>query len=92
MACCDPESLSGEADCVRVFLASKLETAQKVESFLDEHKVDYAVRVEPYRDGVLSFFFGEYMGAMFYVEEARAAEVRHLLRNGGFRKGVLKEG
>jgi hypothetical protein len=84
MAEIDAEDLS---DPERIYTASTLRLAKRVEEWLTMAGVDYAVKVEPFGRGLL---FGTVrMGATFYVPSAQASYCREQLTAGGLGGGVV---
>ena len=85
MARIEPDDLP---DAERVFLAGSLRVAQRIEEWLTNAGVDYAVQVEPLGR---SLFFGSVrMGAAFYVNAGQAAYCRQQLIMAGFDGGVVE--
>ena len=73
---------SPEDELELVYIAARLEEAQAVEELLETAEVDYEVRVEQYKSGVL--FASVRAGAFFYVLRAAAAGCREMLRQRGY--------
>jgi hypothetical protein len=78
----------GDQEVALIYIAKKLREALRLEGFLTEAGIDYAVEPDKYRGGVI--FTSERIGAFFYVfpdavEAARAVMDRH-----GFRMHVEK--
>jgi len=85
MAHIEPEALD---DPERVYIASTLQMALRIEEWLTMAGVDYAVQVEPYGRSLL---FGTLrMGAAFYVRSGQAAYCRERLMAAGFEGGVVE--
>jgi hypothetical protein len=66
-----------------IYIAGKLEEAKAVEALLEENDIDYEVRVEQYRAGMI--FASVRAGAFFYVPEDEAVRSRRLLTERGYR-------
>jgi hypothetical protein len=79
-----PEEFKGK-DTKRIYLASALEEAQKVEDVLDSNNIDYFVEMESFVTG-----FGVLVneGAAFYVLAEKAPWAIESLNNGGLKRGV----
>ncbi len=71
-----------ESDAELIYIAAKLEEALKIEEILKQYAIDYEVRVEQYRSGVL--FASVRAGAFFYVPPDAAARSRELLSGLGY--------
>ncbi len=70
----------GDQDVALIYIAKKLREALRLEGYLTEAGIDYAVEPDKYRGGVI--FTSERIGAFFYVlpdavEAARAVMDRH---------------
>ena len=78
-----------DKELCRIYLARKFKEAQMVESLLTNEGITYAVKVEPYLQGLL--FKSEYQGAAFYVITGQAEFCRNCLITGGFKSGVVNE-
>ncbi len=74
---------AGEPELELVYIAGKLDEAQRIEALLAQHDIDYDVRVEQYRGGFL--FVSVRAGAFFYVLPDAAARSRELLSGLGYR-------
>jgi hypothetical protein len=66
-----------------VYIAAKLEEAKTVESILEEAGIEYDVRVENFRSGIL--FASVRAGAFFYVLPEAASGCRAVLTQRGYR-------
>jgi len=71
-----PEDYEGQ-ELELVYIAARLEEAQKVEAILDEQGLDYTIQVEHYRSGVI--FTSLRAGAFFYAAPDEAANCRRAL-------------
>jgi hypothetical protein len=90
----DKEEFSkSERNITRIFIASSLHEALKIEKILTANGIDYAVEIEPFiRTGLFaSLFVSEASGAAFYVSSGQASFCRDLLRNEGFLAGIVEE-
>ena len=76
-----PEPLDDDLELV--FIAAKLEEARTVEAILAESAIEYEVRVEQYKSGVV--FASVRAGAFFYVLPEAALACREVLRQRGYR-------
>jgi hypothetical protein len=85
MARVEPENIR---DPERIFVASSLRLALRVEEWLTTAGVDYAVEVESIGRSLL--FRTERMGAVFYVNAGQASYCREQLTAAGFGRGVVK--
>jgi hypothetical protein len=85
MARIEPEELR---DPERIYIASTLRVAQRVEEWLTTAGVDYAVQVEPFARSLL--FSSLRMGAAFYVAAGQAAYCREQLTAAGLGGGVVE--
>jgi hypothetical protein len=72
-----------EDDLELVFIAAKLQEARTVEAILEESAIEYEVRVEQYKSGVV--FASVRAGAFFYVLPEAAPACREVLRQRGYR-------
>ncbi|MBM4296824.1 MAG: hypothetical protein FJ143_03700 [Deltaproteobacteria bacterium] len=81
------EDFQGE-ETARIYLATSLSEAESVEAVLNQHVIDYAVEVEPYRGSML-VWFTEHKGAAFYVRDSQADFCAELLRSAGLTAGLL---
>ena len=66
-----------------IYIARAVDEAQKIEAILDERQVDYAIRVEQFRTGVI--FASVRAGAFFYVLPELAPSCRAALTQLGYR-------
>jgi len=78
----DPRELE-DRELELIYVAGKLEEAQGLERALDEAGIDYVIRVEQYRAGVI--FASVRAGAFFYVLAEAAGACRDILRGLGYR-------
>ncbi len=77
-------------DPERIFLATSLRIARRVEHWLTTAGVDYAVQVEPFGRSVL--FRTIRNGAAFYVTSGQAAQCRQGLMITELAAGVVEDG
>ena len=77
-------------DPERIFLATSLRIARRVEHWLTTAGVDYAVQVEPFGRSVL--FRSIRNGAAFYVTSGQAAQCRQGLMITELAAGVVEDG
>jgi hypothetical protein len=66
-----------------IYIAKKLTEALRLEGFLTERGVDYAVEPDKYKGGVI--FSSERIGAFFYVLPDALEAAREVMRSHGFR-------
>ncbi len=86
----DIEDLSrDEKEITRIFIASNLNEAQRVEDILTGHGIEYAVDIEKYVR--LGLFPSEIPGVGFYVLFGQGSFCRDLLRREGFLSGIIEE-
>lgn len=82
-----------EADALpdpeRIYIASSLRVAQRVEEWLTTAGVDYVVQVEAFGRSLL--FSSLRVGAAFYVTSGQAAYCRQQLSAAGLGGGVVEE-
>jgi hypothetical protein len=78
----------GDGEAVEVYIAGRLAEAQLIEELFNRHDLDYAVEVESYLGGTV-FGVSEYAGAAFYVSVERAEFCRRILREAGFKAGLI---
>ena len=78
----DPEEY-GEQELELVYIAGRLEEAQKIEAILDREGIDYTIQVEQYRAGVI--FASVRAGAFFYTLPENAVRCRAALKQLGYR-------
>lgn len=74
---------AAEPDLELIYIAGKLDEAKTIEAVLEEHDIDYEVRVEQYRAGLI--FVSVRAGAFFYVPPDAAARSREILSGLGYR-------
>lgn len=86
MARIKPEDLR---DPERIFVAASLRVARRIEEWLTEAGVDYAVQVEPFGRSIL--FNAARNGAAFYVTSGQADYWREHLTTAGLGGGVVEE-
>ena len=86
----DIEHFSGK-EIERVYLASTVDEAERVEELLDRAAFPYTVDVEKYRRTVAFLFSGMRAGLGFYVTPENAAECKRLLVDSGFKAGIELE-
>lgn len=78
-------------ELLRVYLASSLAEARKVEAALDAADLDYVVEVESFTTrSVLAGFFAR-KGAGFYVLKEQARACVELLGRAGLVKGLVAD-
>ena len=75
-------------ECVRVYIAGRLEEAKRVEQALTDAGIDYFVEIERFERRLLGVVRREYEGAAFYVPLDRSAATRLLLRNARLTSGL----
>ena len=78
----DPEFF-GDRELALVYIAKRLKDALRLEETLTAAGQDYAVETDTYRGGLI--FASERVGAFFYVDPEREAEVRSVMRANRFR-------
>jgi hypothetical protein len=78
----------GDGEAVEVYIAGRLAEAQLIEELFNSRDVDYAVEVESYLAGSV-FGVSEYAGAAFYVSVEQAEFCRGILREAGFKAGLI---
>jgi hypothetical protein len=78
----------GDGEAVEVYIAGRLAEAQLIEELFNGRDVDYAVEVESYLAGSV-FGVSEYAGAAFYVSVQQAEFCRGILREAGFKAGLI---
>jgi hypothetical protein len=76
-------------DPERIFLATSLRMARRVEDWLTSAGVDYVVQVEPFGRSVL--FRTTRNGAAFYVTSGQAAQCRQELMVTDLAAGVVED-
>ena len=72
-----------EAQLDLIYIAAALEEAKKIEALLEQHDIEYEVRVEQYRAGII--FASVRAGAFFYVPPEEGARSRQILSGQGYR-------
>ena len=72
-----------ELELELIYIAGKLDEAKSVEAALEKHDIEYEVRVEQYRAGLI--FASVRAGAFFYVPADEAARSREILSRLGYR-------
>jgi hypothetical protein len=77
----EPEHFGDEELCL-VYVARKLKDALRLEAWLTDAGIDYAVEPDKYKVGTL--FPRERVGAFFYVQPDREADVRDAMQGAGF--------
>jgi hypothetical protein len=80
----------GLTDPERIYLASSLGAARKVEAVLDARGVDYVVQVEEL--GRTALFGTMRHAAGFYVSAGQAEYCREALAEAGLTHGIVDEG
>jgi hypothetical protein len=83
------EDVFGDRPLARIFLAVTVSEARRVEAVLDQHGVDYCVRVEPCGR---TLFGSTRQGAAFFVEDAQADSCEEALVRAGLGAGVVRDG
>jgi hypothetical protein len=78
----------GDGEAVEVYIAGRLAEAQLIEELFNSRDVDYAVEVESYLAGSV-FGVSEYAGAAFYVSVEQAEFCCGILREAGFKAGLI---
>jgi len=81
----------GDEDGTRVYLASSLREAQRVEALLGANEIEYAVAPETFVRNTLVIFPTSYVGAAFYVRSEHGPRSRALLAEGGLARGVVDD-
>lgn len=79
-----------DQEVARIYLAVKFAEAERVESELNKHDIDYAVEVEPYRVSPV-FWVSKHKGAAFYVRVSQADFCSELLRSASLTAGLLEK-
>jgi hypothetical protein len=80
-----------ERELARVYIAGRVNEADRVESALTRQGLDYAVEIEPYLKRVLGIFTSKYSGVAFYVPSGQAAFARSALLAEGLTQGIADE-
>lgn len=78
----------GDRSLARIFLAATVTEARRVEKVLDQHGVDYCVRVEPCGR---TLFGSTRQGAAFFVDDAQADSCVEALERAGLAAGIVRE-
>lgn len=86
----DADDFEGQ-DCVRVYIAGRLQESQQVERTLDDRGIDYFVEVEVFRKMLLGVIPRNYHGAAFYVRAEDADASRQALLEAGLDAGLLDD-
>ena len=84
------EDFDGQ-ELTRVYLAGRVNEAERVEGTLTEHGVNYAVDIEPFVRRVLGVFTSEYRRVAFYVPSGQAASARSLLEAARLTEGLSED-
>ena len=90
MARLNVEDFAG-TELARVYIAGRVSEAERVESALTQHGVDYTVDIEPFLKRILGLFTSEYRGAAFYVSAGQAAFARSALLGAGLTQGIVED-
>jgi hypothetical protein len=77
------DDAANEPELELIYIAGKLDEAQRIEALLTQHDIEYDVRVEQYRAGFI--FVSVRAGAFFYVLPDAAARSREILTRLGYR-------
>ena len=80
----------GDKEIARVYFAATLSEAQRVETELDKHNIDYAIEVESYLASAV-FWLSERKGAAFYVISGQADFCSRMLDEAGLTAGLLEK-
>ena len=86
----DADDFEGQ-DCVRVYIAGRLQESQQVERTLDDRGIDYFVEVEVFRKMLLGVIPRNYHGAAFYVRVDDATASRQALVEARLDAGLLDD-
>ena len=78
----------GDRSLSRIFLAATVTEARRVEKVLDQHGVDYCVRVEPCGQ---TLFGLTRQGAAFFVADAEVISCVEALEQAGLAAGIVRE-
>ena len=73
----------GDRDVELIYIAKRLKEALRLEGFLTDAGIDYAVEPDKYRGGVI--FRSERIGAFFYVLPDAVEAARVVLDRNGFK-------
>ena len=79
----------GEDEVARIYMASRLREAQRVEEVLSAEGVDYYAEVEPFVTYILGLFPSKHNGVAFYVRAAQAEDCKRILIESCLRVGIL---
>lgn len=77
-----------EKELARIYVAARVSEAERVESTLTEHGIDYAVGIESFVMRSLGLFTSDYSGAAFYALSGQAAFARSILAAAGLNSGL----
>jgi len=80
-----------EKELARVYIAGRVSEAERVESVLTQHGIDYTVDIEPFLRRILGVFTSQYSGAAFYVLAGQAAIARSVLIAAGLNQGIADD-
>ena len=80
----------GDKKIARIYFAATLSEAQRVETELSRHNIDYAIEVEPYIASAV-FWMSEHKGAAFYVISGQADYCCRVLDEAGLTTGLLEK-
>jgi len=73
----------GDREVELIYIAKRLKEALRLESFLTEAGIDYAVEPDKYRGGVI--FRSERIGAFFYVLPEALEAARAVMDRTGYK-------
>jgi hypothetical protein len=76
----------GQQDLALVYIAKRLNEAQRLEALLTAAQFDYLVEADTYRGGFI--FVSQRVGAFFYVAPAEEERCREFLRTHRFKPYV----
>jgi len=79
----------GDKELERMYIAGRVNEAERVEGILNEHGIDYAVGIEPF--STRGLFASEYSGAAFYALCGQAAFARNILVAAGLNSGLIPD-
>jgi hypothetical protein len=79
----------GKTEVARIYMASKLREAQRVEEILSSRGIDYYVEVEPFVTYLLGLFPRQQKGVAFYVRADQAEDCNRILMESNLRTGIL---
>ena len=80
----------GDKEIARIYFAARLSEAQRVETELNKHNIDYAIEVEQYLAPHV-VWPSEHSGAAFYVISGQADFCSQVLNSAGLTAGLLEE-